>query len=344
MIKNTKHTVDSNGNKLSVVLPFYNAEKTLEKAINSVLNQSFINFDFILVNNNSTDNSVEIVKNYVNKDKRIILLHENNQGVTFASNTGMKYASTKYIARTDADDILHKDKLLKQFNFLEQNKNIDVVATCANYVGDAKNKGFSAFVDITNKIITGEQIELNRFVELQVINPTIMFKKQIGEQFGFYKNGNFPEDYEMFLRWLQNGVKYHKLTDKLLDWQDSETRLTRTDARYSFDAFYRTKTSYLADYLSKNNKYHPKVAVWGAGRLSKRRAEMLENYGIEINLYIDIDTKKIKRDNTIHYSKLEKNLDLFILSYVSNRGAKDKIKKFLLQKGFVEGKDFLIIA
>ncbi len=329
---------------LTVVLPFFNAEKTLNNAIKSVLNQSFTDFDFVLVNNNSTDKSVEIVEKYISQDKRIILLHEKEQGVTFASNKGMQYAKTDYIARTDADDILHKNKLEKQIIFLENNNNIDIVGTRVNYIGDTENKGFKAFVDITNKITTSQQIELNRFVELQVINPTIMFRKSVAEKYGYYKHGDFPEDYEMFLRWLDNGVKFYKLEDYLLDWQDSETRLTRTDERYSFDAFYRTKAPYLAKYLSKNNKYHPKVAVWGAGRLSRKRAEMLLDYGIEIDLFIDIDSKKIKRNNTIHYSKLEKSLNLFVLSYVSNRGAKEKIKQFLEEKGFIEGKDFLLIA
>ena len=71
---------------------------------------------------------------------------------------------------------------------------------------------------------------------------------------------------------------------------------------------------------------------------------MLLDYGIEIALFIDSDSKKIKRNNTIHYSKLEKSLNLFVLSYVSNRGAKEKIKQFLLEKGFIEGENFLIIA
>ncbi len=330
--------------KLTIVLPFFNAESTLENAIKSVLNQTFTNFYFVLVNNNSTDKSVEIVEKYESEDKRIILLHETKQGVTFASNKGMQSAKTKYIARADADDILHKTKLEKQVNFLENNNNIDVIGTRVNYVGNTKNKGFKAFVDITNKITTSQQIELNRFAELQVINPTIMFRKSVAEKYGYYKNGDFPEDYEMFLRWLENGVKFYKLEDYLLDWHDSETRLTRTDERYSFDAFYRTKTPFLAKYLSKNNKYLPKVAIWGAGRLSRKRANLLLNYGIKIELFIDVDSKKIKQANTIHYSKILEKKDVFILSYVSNRGAKEKIKQFLLEKGFIEGKDFLLIA
>jgi len=330
--------------KLTVVLPFFNAECTLENAIKSVLNQTFTRFYFVLVNNNSTDKSVEIVKKYASKDKRIILLNETKQGVTFASNKGMQYAKTEYIARTDADDILHKSKLEKQINFLEKNKEIDVVGTRVNYIGNTKNTGFKTFVDISNTKITSEEIELNRFVELQIINPTIMFRKSIAEKYGYYKNGDFPEDYEMFLRWLDNGVKFYKLEDYLLDWHDSDTRLTRTDKRYTFDAFYRTKTPYLAKYLAKNNKYHPKIAIWGAGRLSRKRANLLLNYGIEITLYIDIDKNKTKKPNTIHYSKISEKDNLFILSYVSNRGAKDKIKQFLLEKGFIEGKSFLLIA
>ena len=329
---------------LTVILPFFNAESTLENAIKSVLNQTFTNFYFVLVNNNSTDKSIEIVKKYALKERRIILLHEKKQGVTFASNKGMQYAKTKYIARADADDILHKNKLEKQIYFLENNSDIDIVGTRVNYIGSTENKGFKAFVDITNKITTNQEIEINRFAELQVINPTIMFRKSVAEKYGYYKNGDFPEDYEMFLRWIDNGVKYYKLDDYLLDWHDSKTRLTRTDERYYFDAFYKIKTPYLAKYLYKNNKYHPKVAIWGAGKLSRKRANLLLDYGIKIEKFIDIDSKKIKQANTIYYNQLSINDKLFILSYVSNRGAKEKIKQFLLEKGFIEGTDFLLIA
>ncbi len=109
------------------------------------------------------------------------------------------------------------------------------------------------------------------------------------EQFGLYLSGDFPEDYEMWLRWLDQGVKIAKVPEVVLDWHDSQGRLTRTHPIYSDRAFYEIKSRYLAKWLSAHNPYHPKVWVWGASRISRRRAKILEQHGVSIDVYIDID-------------------------------------------------------
>ena len=102
------------------------------------------------------------------------------------------------------------------------------------------------------------------------------------EQHGLYRSGDFPEDYEMWLRWLDQGVKIAKVPQIVLDWHDSETRLTRTDSIYSDRAFYEVKSRYLAKWLSEHNPFHPYVHVWGASRISRRRVRILEKHGMFI--------------------------------------------------------------
>ncbi len=93
-----------------------------------MVNQSFKNFECILINNNSNDKSVEIASKYCVEDHRFILIHEQKQGVVHAHNRGMKVAKGRYIARMDADDWSFPDRLMKQFSFLENNSVYDVVA------------------------------------------------------------------------------------------------------------------------------------------------------------------------------------------------------------------------
>ncbi len=329
--------------EISVILPYFNAEKTLERAIDSILNQTFKNFELLLINNNSTDRSYSITEKYSSKDSRVKLLNEEKQGVAFASEKGFKHSSGKYTARTDADDFCYPEKLQKQYNFLENNKDADVIGTRVNFKGPKENKGIQLYINETNKLITHNKISLNRFIELQVINPTIMFRKEIAEKFGFYKNGDFPEDYELFLRWIDKGVKYAKLPEFLLDWHDSANRLTRTDKSYSEEAFYLTKTPYLVKYLKDINSFFPHVAIWGAGKKSRKRSDLLKNYGVEIDFYIDVDKKKINK-NTIHYKNIPIPGKHFILSYVTNRGAREEIRKFLIEKKYKEGENFMVIG
>lgn len=325
-------------------MPVYNAEKTLRRAINSILEQTFNDFELIIVDNNSIDNSFKIATEMAINDSRINIVDEAKQGVVFASNKGMKFAKGKYIARSDADDVLHKTKLEKQYNFLEKNKDIGLVGTNVNYVGNDNNKGFKTFVNFTNSITTYKDIFLTRFVELLIVNPTIMFRREVGEKYGLFRNGNFPEDYELFLRWLSKGVKFAKLPEKLLDWHDSDTRLTRTDEKYSANAFYEIKTPYLIEYLKENNPFFPKVVIWGAGKISVKHSDLLKKYGIEVEFYIDVKPKISSHRKIVLYNDIPEAGRHFVLSYIGNRGKREQIKDFLLSKKYKEGKDFLIVS
>lgn len=326
---------------VSILLPFYNAENTIHKAIKSILKQTFKNFELICVNNNSQDNSTEIVNKLAAKDKRIRLLHEKRQGVAYASQTALEASRAKYIARTDADDICKPTRIEKQFNFLETHPEYQAVGSMAEYVGPPENKGIQTFIDKTNSRITHKELSLNRFSELQIINPTLFFRKKTAETYGFYKHGNFPEDYEMFLRWMSKGVKFYKIPEKLIEWHDSPKRLTRTDSRYSVMAFYETKSPYIAEYSERHNPHHPNVVIWGAGRRSRRRAKLLEGYGLKIKFYIDINkTKEYSR----YFETITHPGEFFILAYVGKRGADKLITNYLEEHGFQNGKDFLIVA
>ncbi len=331
----------SNQPKVSVILPYFNAEERLALSIESVLNQSFTDFELLCVNNNSTDNSLAIAEAFAKKDSRIKLLSESKQGVAYASETGLKASCGSFIARTDADDICRYDRLEKQYNFLKENPDYQAIGSQAEFTGPEGKHGMQHFVNKTNARISHQEIFLYQFSELQIINPTLFFRKETAEKYGYYKHGDFPEDYEMFLRWLSKGVKYYKIPEKLLQWHDSPGRLTRTDPRYAFTAFYKTKSPYIAEYLRKNNPHHPKVAIWGAGRRSGRRARMLKEHGLEIDFYIDIAETK---DYAKYYKEITKAGDFFILVYVAKRDADVFISEYLESRGFVNGKDFLIVA
>ena len=331
--------------KVSVILPFYNADSSLNMAIESIASQSLKDFECILINNNSTDKSVEIAQTWIEKDKRFILIHEKKQGVVFASNAGSKQAQGKYIARMDADDWAYPNRLKSQAEFLDANPDYGAVAGLVEYISSSENtKGFANYVEWVNSIQTYDEILNSRFIELPIVNPSAMWRKDIAEKHGLYKHGDFPEDYEMWLRWLSMGVKIKKLNEKVLKWYDSETRLTRTQAIYSVASFYRIKTKYLAKWLEKNNPFHPHIAVWGASRISRRRARMLLPYGIEIDCYIDIRRNRQLDKEVIYYNEIPPPNEMFILTYIKQRDARDEIQDFLHSKGYCEGKNHLLIS
>ncbi|MFK5855430.1 MAG: glycosyltransferase family 2 protein, partial [Bacteroidota bacterium] len=274
--------------KISVILPFYNAEKTINRAIQSIYSQSFTDFECTLIDNNSTDNSHTIAKQIVDVDERFKLITEKKQGVTFASNAGWKASRGLYISRMDADDWAYPDKLKMQNDFLDNNPNYGAVATMVKHISHSEyTGGMARFVEWSNSITSYNEILNNQFIELPIVNPTAMWRRETALQNGMYLDGDFPEDYEMWLRWLNNGVKIKKLNKVLLNWHDSDGRLSRTNSIYDDSSFYNIKTKYLAKWLEKNNPFHPKVAIWGASRISRKRADLLKLHGIEICCYID---------------------------------------------------------
>lgn len=330
---------------ISVILPFYNAGLTLERALISIKNQSFENYECILINNNSTDKSVEIASKHCDLDHRFILVHEPIQGVVHAHNRGMKVAKGRYIARMDADDWSFPDRLMKQFMFLENHRAYGAVAGKAAYVAHkAETEGFQRYVNWSNGILDYEDILLKQFIESPIINPTAMWRKEVSTQYGSYADGDFPEDYELWLRWLEKGVKIHKLPDHLIRWYDSEQRLTRVDDRYSDDSFFNIKTRYLANWLHNHNPFHPNVVVWGASKISRNRSKLLEGYEVIVTGFIDISRKRQLKQEIIYYKNISSPQEIFILVYLKEETMRSRTQEFIEGKGFIEGKNYLLVS
>ncbi len=175
-----------------------------------------------------------------------------------------------------------------------------------------------------------------------------MFRAELPRLHGSYRDGPFPEDYELWLRWLEAGERMAKVSEELLVWRDPPGRLSRSDPRYSTEAFYRVKAGYLARWLAAHNPRHPQVAIIGSGRPSRKRAERLAEHGVVIEAYVDIDPRKVgKRIHgrpVLHRDELGAPGTRFAVSYVASRGAAGDIRRFLEGRGWVLGRDFLLAA
>jgi len=331
--------------KVSVVLPFYNASKTLSAALQSISDQDYTDFECLMVDNNSSDGSRGIAAEWEGLDSRFSLLSEQMQGVMFASNRGCKAARGAYIARMDADDVAHSNRIRLQCEFLDKHANYGAVAGLVKHVGDPETSGgFKRFVEWSNSLVSYEEIYNRRFIEAPVVNPTAMWRRETMEKYGLYLSGDFPEDYEMWLRWLDQGVRMAKVPEVVLDWHDSEGRLTRTDPIYSDRAFYEIKSRYLARYLAAYNPFHPHVAIWGASRISRRRAKILEQHGVCIDTYIDTKRSRQLDRKLIYYEDLPESGSMFILTYIRQMDNRERIQDFLESRGYEEGKNYLLVS
>lgn len=335
--------------KISVVVPVFNAEETIEEAIESLLQQELQDFELIVVNDGSTDQTGQVVDRLAGRDRRVRLICEPRRGIAETLNRGVEEAKGSYVARMDADDSSLPQRLRLQSGFLDRNRHIGLVASRVIFGGEHdSNRGYASYVQWSNSVLDTKEIALQRFVEAPIVHPSVMFRRELVDQFGGYQPGDFPEDYELWLRWLDKGVLMQKLPEPLLIWNDGSSRLSRTDPRYERERFFEIKAPYLARWLESNNPFHPAIWLIGAGRTARRRAQKLEEAGIEIAAYVDIDPKKVGRAiqgrPVIHRKDLPPPGVCFLLSYVGSRGARREIRQFVEECGYRMGNDFLLAA
>ena len=201
--------------RISVLMPVYNAGRFIAEAIDSILNQSFKPFEFIIIDDGSTDNSVAIIESY--KDPRIKLFrNERNMGISPTLNKGIALASCELIARMDADDISHPQRLQKQFGYMKRNPDCALLSTWARVISE------------DNKFIRLERYRSNFYYynltfECWMYHPTIMFRKSAVEEVGMYSMP-YSEDYDLFWK-VSTRFRIGNLGEALVDYRISSTSL-----------------------------------------------------------------------------------------------------------------------
>ena len=335
---------------VTVVLPCYNAEKTLQETLISIQKQTLTDYELIAINDGSTDATLEILETWGKSEKRLRIIDQPHSGIVRTANVGIEETRSEYMARMDADDLAHPERLSQQVTFLDQNPKVGVVSSLVDVFPKTKvRKGYRIYVDWLNSLVLNTDIYREMFVESPVANPSVMIRKALLQKIGGYEDHGWPEDYDMWLRMYLAGVIFAKIPKVLLQWRDHPQRITRTDSRYSVKNFLRAKAHYLALGPLQGRDG---VIIWGAGMIGRRLGKHLQRQGVPLDLYIDIDPNKIGREkrgcpiispeDLVNRWKHYRNP--MILAAVGARNARCLIRKRLNAYGFVEGRDWLAVA
>lgn len=332
--------------QVSVVLPYRDAENTLREAIDSVLGQTFSDFELILVNDGSCDTSADIVHAYSKRDSRIVSHVTPGSGIVDALNAGLALSRAPWIARMDADDICHPDRLGKQLATIEAAPAVSVVGCRVDlFPAHLTTAGMQHYIHWINRLATPEDIANEIWVESPIVHPSAMIRREALVAVGGYVHGDFPEDYDLWLRLHNLGHRFVKTPDVLLYWRESAGRLSRTDSRYDPGAFRRLKARHLVSGPLRSRR---DVQIWGAGPDGKAWGRVLSDHGVRVVRYLDIDPRKIGGKiggivPVVSYELAPERRDLFVLGAVGAKGARQQIRTALQAMGFRETEDYLFV-
>lgn len=209
---------------ISVVMSVYNAEPYLHSAVKSILNQSFTDFEFIIIEDGSTDNSKNILQELANEDQRLKIIfkdkNEGTEGFIKNLNTALKIARGKYIARMDADDLSSANRFEKQLQFLEKNTDVYMVGSNIELINE-KNQALR----IMKAPETDEEIKSNMPKKISMFHPVIMFRND--KKLYYREKMRYCEDYDLYLRIMTNSLKMSNLDQMLLQYRILEDSMSR---------------------------------------------------------------------------------------------------------------------
>lgn len=276
---------------VSVIMPVYNKAENIHEAVQSILDQTYQNFELVVVDDGSTDDSVKVVKEF--NDSRIRLIElEKNYGVSYATNTAIEAAKGSYILRMDADDLSHPKRIEKQLIFALRH-DADVVG--CQFEVFSKNEsippGLFRYQNYSNSITNPEEIISNFTVMPTVSQGTMLVKKKILKQFPFNTSYTTAEDYEQLGRILKAKKAVYKLSEILYKYRYVKNSLSNIRSKEGVINGLKIKLDFVYDYYKVAERKEKNFYIWGTKEFAGYLEEELrkEKYQAVVKGFTDFD-------------------------------------------------------
>lgn len=276
---------------ISIVMPMRNASLYLTECINSIIQQSYTNWELIIVNDHSTDNSYNIVNSFSLKDDRISIFNNKGKGIIEALRLAYSKTSGKYITRMDADDIMPIDKLKLMREVLVTHPNC-VTTGKIKYIGKNLKEGYQKYEAWMNALMENNSHYEQIYRECVIPSPAWMMKRETFENVGAFNSGTYPEDYDLTLRIYKAKTPIIPVKNEVIHiWRDYSERTSRNDPHYAFNTFEVLKTKYFLNIDYKPNKT---LVLWGGGKKGKNIALLLKQHRVNF-IWACNNSKKINQ-------------------------------------------------
>jgi glycosyltransferase involved in cell wall biosynthesis len=330
--------------RVSVLLPVRDALPTLPECLASLSAQTLADHEVVAVDDGSVDGSGGCLEMAARRDVRVRVLHTGRRGIAAALNLALAEARAPLVARMDADDVAHPERLRLQAERLEASPETHVLGCRVRLSGGVDNQGMRAYVAWQNALTDHEAIARELCVESPFAHPSVALRAADLRALSGYRDFDGPEDYDLWLRAHAAGWRFAKLAEELLDWRDHPGRLSRRDPRYAPERFRALKI----EALERGPLRGRAAVVWGAGPIGKGWAKALLGRGHRLEAFVEVSPRRIgKRIHGVPVVDARAAARLkgpLHLAAVGQPGARTRIREEAGRSGLVDGVDLLAVA
>jgi GT2 family glycosyltransferase len=332
--------------RIAVLMPARNAAATVRAAAVSILRQTERDLALVCVDDGSTDGTAEVLDRLAARDPRVRVLRGPGEGIARALNRGLAACDADVVARMDADDVAHPRRLAVELEALRADPALAAVGSRVRlFPRRLVRAGMRRYAEWLNGLVTPELVVRDLLVEAPLVHPASAIRRDALLRAGGWRDGPFPEDYDLWLRLAADGARLTNVPEPLLDWRESADRATRKDPRYALPRHVALKCAFLARHVLGARR---EVALWGAGETGKAFSDALRAEGIATALFVEVDRAKFGRivrgAPVVSFEDVARARGLPLLVAVGAPGARPLIRAELAKRGFEELRDYRCVA
>jgi glycosyltransferase involved in cell wall biosynthesis len=312
---------------VSILLPIKNEVRYLQECLQSILDQTYHNWEAILVDDHSTDATPTIIEEFIKKDNRFKSFQNEGEGLINALQFGLAKSNGRYITRMDGDDLMLPNRLSDMVEMANQHDHKTIITGYASYFSDkAISEGYQIYESWLNNLQTHNCYWDHIYRESVVASPNWLMHTSTLRKIGGYADIIHPEDYALTLRWYAYGLKIKSTLTHTLRWREHKDRISRTHIGYQQEAFFELKINAFID----NENIKRPLVIWGNNKKSKLAISIFERHQIAFSQMV--------LDNYSEIEKIENPL-LLIAVYPDSNG-RELIENYLETIDMKIGRDY----
>lgn len=326
---------------LSIIMPVKNLDRYIKECIESILQQRFQDWELIIANDYSTDNTLSIINKFVQEDQRISCFLNDGKGIIPALELALSKAKGIYLTRFDGDDLMPKSRLQKMINAIIQAEPKTIITGKVKYFSNQQvSKGYLAYEAWLNSRVTNSDHWNWVYRECVIASPNWMVKRNDLIEIGGFKDLTYPEDYDLTLKMYQNSFKVKGLNEVTLLWREHIERTSRNSEHYSQQYFFDLKIKHFVKHKLGNSK----LVLWGTGIKGQLTKNILDHSKIPFS-WMDMlpvgKSKSVLNQEVTDYKSIERYNDYkLLLAIYPSQDQKRALEAYLKEQEQIPGQDF----